>query len=156
MALVCVAAGCSGGGSGSADAAGDGARICVAMPDIAWPAECDVIGCHEQVCDATCEPGSTCQHLDCTDSPQCRMWCQDGSKCPNVDCRGADTCFIECYSQCEASCEGATTCQYQCHDSAQCLLDCGSTPASQCQMIGCMAGTTDCGNGVVVCNRPCP
>jgi hypothetical protein len=159
--VVVMLGACSGGSSGP-DALPAG--TCVPDGYWTWPADCTTAVCNDIVCDATCETGDTCERLDCTQSPQCRIECQDKTHCPDIDCRGGDFCFATCLGagisggDCTMHGEGAGASTIECLDGATCLLDCGSSPSSQCRISNCTGGTgiTDCGNGISVCNRPCP
>ena len=140
---------------------GDDNSPVTCVPDGYWtfPADCEVAVCGDKVCDMTCETGMTCGEIDCQDSPQCRLDCQPGVTCGHMDCRGTGVCLLECHGEgatCDASCEGSQRCAITCTDGAACLLDCGSTPEAICHLDGCISGVVSCGNGVTVCNRPCP
>jgi hypothetical protein len=161
LVLVALMAGC-GGGESTPDS---GPSTCVPEGYWEWPADCSVALCGAQACDATCPVGATCDRLDCTTSPQCRIECQDQAHCPDIDCRGSDFCFVTCLGtgttggDCTMHGAAAAHAEMECLDSAQCLLDCGAgASATACKISNCTGGTgiTDCGGGVYVCNRACP
>jgi hypothetical protein len=123
------------------------------------PPDCDDVNCENIICDAVCPMGQTCPLLDCKDSPQCRLDCQGSADCTYIDCDQSDVCFIDCHDSatCEVSCLGAQDCTVGCETGAACLVHCGPASGSACRFDMCDgSGMTDCGSGVIVCNRPCP
>ena len=138
-----------------------GPMVCVPDGPYTWPEECDVLDCHAKVCDVTCdEKTPQCGRLDCSNSPQCRLWCQDNTSCEVTDCRGADVCFVVCWSACEVRAEGASECGLECDHGAPCMIHCDpakvGTSACHFQICEGGSGVQDCGNGAIVCNQPCP
>jgi hypothetical protein len=98
--------------------------------------------------------GATCA-IDCTATAECSSAC-DGGQC-SVDCSDSDRCALACSggSDCELSCRGATDCtEVKCTGGSACLLDCNG--AGDCGFARCSGGETNCGGGIVVCNRDCP
>ncbi|HEY1813681.1 MAG TPA: hypothetical protein VGG74_15125 [Kofleriaceae bacterium] len=155
VAVVLALVACKSAKQGPADASS-----CVPSGPYDIPPDCDDADCEGIVCDTTCPMGQTCPLLDCKGSPQCRLDCQGSATCTYIDCDDSGDCFIDCHdpgSTCEVSCIGARGCNVAC-DSGECVLHCGSGSASTCSYDSCTGGSgiTDCGSGVLACNRPCP
>lgn len=121
---------------------------------------CDdaVLDCADsQSCQSVCAPGRICT-TDCAGSGRCRARCR-GATC-DVDCTDTDACQARCVGggDCEFDCRGSADCDGTvCRDGSECLLVCDPGDPS-CGFALCQGGSgiTDCGGGVVVCNRPCP
>lgn len=96
-----------------------------------------VFGCanNQDTCAPTCRQDATCE-LNCTDAENCSLTCVGNSTCI-VDCTRANICN-----------------GFECLGDASCQLNC--TDANNCGFANCTGTETDCGNGILVCNRPCP
>jgi hypothetical protein len=125
-----------------------------------WPADCELVDCHGMTaCDITCPNAASCPRLDCSGVSECRLDCL--GTCDDLDCRNGGICTAECFpgTTCATRCDGADSCSIRCSGGA-CLIDCGS--ATSCNFNRCTdasgntAQMTDCGGGILVCNRACP
>jgi hypothetical protein len=114
-----------------------------------------------QVCPVTatcgwkCADGAFCSAKDCRDADACSVECGKGATCDTVDCRGG-TCSGKCDegSSCTFDCAGAEQCDdLECKGDAECLLNCADS--ASCGFKTCGA-PTDCGRGLLACNRACP
>lgn len=129
-------------------------------------ADCSVCGgncclehCGSADCTLSCGQASCPCVFDCDEgSDDCEAVCSNGSRC-SIDCAGSRACIVTCEqsSSCVIGCEGSSDCRsIACDGGADCLLRCGANP--ECQFSSCDngTGTSTCGGGVLVCNRPCP
>ena len=135
-----------------------------------------ILDCEGQDCLTTCEEGATCAiaaanvdeldasvrstalaEIDCYGANTCQLSCDQGAYCA-TECAGTNNCDVTCRggAECEVFCGSeANNCdQLVCKTDARCLLTCSS--ANNCSFAVCEGGETQCGGGVVVCNRPCP
>src|SRR5258708_7802683 len=150
MMVLAVVAACGGDEGVCTPPAGQG---------FDWQSKCKTVNCEGAAsCDIACAAGMTCGTLDCKGAQQCRYDCQANATCPLTDCRDTGSCGGPCADR--ATCEGegdqSLGCDLACTGGAECLLRCGTSSA--CKFGACTGGTgmTDCGGGVLVCNRPCP
>ncbi len=129
--------------------------------------DCEVECSNGSRCDVECQGGDDC-NVECKGGASCDVDCYRSKDCA-VECAGGSTCNVQCggwgRSCDEIQCRPGSTCNLECRDSAfcnfarceagaACLLECKS--AWNCGFEYCPGGATTCGNGVVVCGRPCP
>lgn len=126
-------------------------------------------GCCTDTCPGgacpTCEAGTSCV-FECTGST-CEATCAAGSTChvdhsanddatTGVTCESGASCEVECTTRGE---ENDLDCTLDCRAGAYCLMsNCeatGEDSTETCNLV-CAGTTTDCGAGVLVCDRACP
>lgn len=134
---------------------------CKCASDSACSFGCGAPPCHVDCsshtdCEGTCANGN----CSCGSDATCNFECQSGP-C-HVDCGARSKCTGECSNgtcdcgtdgRCEFTCKDGN-CKTRCPSGAQCLLTCNGGGA--CKFDTCAGGVTECADGRLACNRPCP
>ena len=122
-------------------------------------------GC-SSVDDCVVACGDRCRYA-CTSSANCALRCGRGCR---ATCQSTSTCHTRCDGDCSYACRDVNDCAPElgpnseavCERVGNCNPTCLGTCTVRCKDVGncnvnCLDGaSTNCGQGVRVCGRPCP